>query len=185
MAVSMLWDDDHISERMLGFHLDPTAEPASRPHAFIERSAECSGIAQRGPVVLANYVEDTLEHVRQIACGRQAAVDRGPRASRIHATSDDMLAGFAKEPRLDHRLIVVRTDLVLAGRLAATEPQGAEKECLARARLSGDHDEAGTRFEVGVRNQAEVVNRQLIKHGEGHAALGRCSGQGRLAWRSR
>lgn len=35
-----LWDDDHISSQMLGFHLDPDCEPASRPHAFIERSAD-------------------------------------------------------------------------------------------------------------------------------------------------
>jgi SAM-dependent methyltransferase len=34
-----LWDDDHVSARMLAFHLDPDSEPASRPHAFIDRSA--------------------------------------------------------------------------------------------------------------------------------------------------
>jgi SAM-dependent methyltransferase len=34
-----LWNDEHISARMLEFHLDPVLEPASRPHAFIERSA--------------------------------------------------------------------------------------------------------------------------------------------------
>jgi SAM-dependent methyltransferase len=35
-----LWDDEHISQNMLAFHLNPEAEPASRPHAFIQRSAE-------------------------------------------------------------------------------------------------------------------------------------------------
>lgn len=34
-----LWDDPHISAQMLAFHLDPDAAPASRPHAFIDRSA--------------------------------------------------------------------------------------------------------------------------------------------------
>ncbi len=33
-----LWDDPHISARMLALHLDPDAEPASRPHAFVDRS---------------------------------------------------------------------------------------------------------------------------------------------------
>ncbi|WP_066583197.1 SAM-dependent methyltransferase [Cellulomonas timonensis] len=34
------WDDAHISARMLALHLDPEAAPASRPHAFIDRSVE-------------------------------------------------------------------------------------------------------------------------------------------------
>ncbi|HEY3337434.1 MAG TPA: methyltransferase domain-containing protein [Propionicimonas sp.] len=34
------WDDDHISGQMLRFHLDPVAEPASRAHAFIDRSVD-------------------------------------------------------------------------------------------------------------------------------------------------
>jgi SAM-dependent methyltransferase len=39
-TVDRLWQDEHISQRMLDFHLDEDAELASRPHAFIERSAE-------------------------------------------------------------------------------------------------------------------------------------------------
>ena len=35
-----LWQDEHMSQRMLELHLDEDAELASRPHAFIERSAE-------------------------------------------------------------------------------------------------------------------------------------------------
>ena len=34
------WNDEHISAQMLRFHLDPVAEPASRAHAFIDRSVE-------------------------------------------------------------------------------------------------------------------------------------------------
>ncbi|HEX5335834.1 MAG TPA: class I SAM-dependent methyltransferase [Propionicimonas sp.] len=34
------WDDEHISAQMLRFHLDPVAEPASRAHAFIDRSVD-------------------------------------------------------------------------------------------------------------------------------------------------
>jgi SAM-dependent methyltransferase len=44
-TVRELWDDDHISRKMLSFHLDPESEPASRPHAFIDRSA--AWIAER------------------------------------------------------------------------------------------------------------------------------------------
>jgi SAM-dependent methyltransferase len=39
-TVDRLWQDEHISQRMLDFHLDEDAELASRPHTFIERSAE-------------------------------------------------------------------------------------------------------------------------------------------------
>ena len=33
-----LWNDPHTSKKMLEFHLDPGAEPASRKHEFIEKS---------------------------------------------------------------------------------------------------------------------------------------------------
>ena len=39
-TVDRLWQDDHISQRMLALHLDKDAELASRPHGFIERSAD-------------------------------------------------------------------------------------------------------------------------------------------------
>lgn len=39
-TAQILWDDAHISQNMLAFHLDAVAEPASRPHAFIQRSAD-------------------------------------------------------------------------------------------------------------------------------------------------
>ena len=45
MTVRDLWDDEHISEQMLRFHLDPESAPASRPHSFIDRSA--AWIAER------------------------------------------------------------------------------------------------------------------------------------------
>ncbi len=32
------WDDPHVSAQMLTLHLDPDAEAASRPHAFVDRS---------------------------------------------------------------------------------------------------------------------------------------------------
>ncbi len=32
------WDDPHVSAQMLALHLDPDGLPASRPHAFIDRS---------------------------------------------------------------------------------------------------------------------------------------------------
>lgn len=35
-----LWDDAHVSAQMLAMHLDPESVPASRPHAFIDDSAE-------------------------------------------------------------------------------------------------------------------------------------------------
>ena len=39
-TVETLWNNTHISSKMLEFHLDPESAPASRPHAFIEASAE-------------------------------------------------------------------------------------------------------------------------------------------------
>ena len=39
-TASDLWTDNHISARMLEFHLDPDSEPASRTREFIDRSAD-------------------------------------------------------------------------------------------------------------------------------------------------
>lgn len=39
-TADVLWNDDHISRNMLAHHLAPDTEPASRPHGFVERSAE-------------------------------------------------------------------------------------------------------------------------------------------------
>jgi SAM-dependent methyltransferase len=38
-TANVLWDDDHISARMLEYHLDELSAPASRPHEFIDQSA--------------------------------------------------------------------------------------------------------------------------------------------------
>ncbi len=39
-TVKTLWNDPHISSKMLEFHLDPLSHPASRPHDFIAASAD-------------------------------------------------------------------------------------------------------------------------------------------------
>ncbi len=36
----LLWNDKHISKKMLEFHLDETADPASRNKAFTDKSAD-------------------------------------------------------------------------------------------------------------------------------------------------
>ncbi len=35
-----MWDDEHVSKKLLASHLDEESEPASRPHAFISKSAD-------------------------------------------------------------------------------------------------------------------------------------------------
>lgn len=37
-TAELLWNDPHISQQMLNYHLDETAEPASRNRAFLDRS---------------------------------------------------------------------------------------------------------------------------------------------------
>jgi SAM-dependent methyltransferase len=39
-STSKFWDDEHISKGMLEAHLNPDIDPASRNHAFIDRSVE-------------------------------------------------------------------------------------------------------------------------------------------------
>ena len=42
-STSKFWDDEHISKGMLEAHLNPDIDPASRNHAFIDRSVEWIG----------------------------------------------------------------------------------------------------------------------------------------------
>jgi SAM-dependent methyltransferase len=51
-----LWDDEHVSRSMLAYHLDPESVPASRPHAFIDRSA--AWIAERFSLAAGRRVAD-------------------------------------------------------------------------------------------------------------------------------
>lgn len=39
-GTSKFWDDEHISKSMLQAHLDPLGDPATRNHAFVDRSAD-------------------------------------------------------------------------------------------------------------------------------------------------
>ena len=39
-TADLLWNDEHISKKMLAFHLDEETEPASRPREFIQRSVD-------------------------------------------------------------------------------------------------------------------------------------------------
>jgi SAM-dependent methyltransferase len=95
-TAAMLWDDDHISENMLAFHLDPESEPASRPHDFIRRSADwiidrfalTDGVRVAdfgcGPGLYATRFAETGASVtgidfsrRSIAYAKQQAVEQG------------------------------------------------------------------------------------------------------------
>lgn len=46
-STAKFWDDEHISKGMLAAHLDPSSDPASRNHEFIDRSV--AWIAQLVP----------------------------------------------------------------------------------------------------------------------------------------
>lgn len=46
-SVAKFWDEDHISKGMLGAHLNPSLESATRTHEFVKRSA--AWIAETAP----------------------------------------------------------------------------------------------------------------------------------------
>ena len=56
-SADVLWNDEHISEQMLRFHLDPDSAPATRPHGFVDRSAEwiADRFALAGGVRVADF----------------------------------------------------------------------------------------------------------------------------------
>jgi len=55
-TASILWDDAYISQNTLAAHLDEKSEPGSRPHAFIQQSADW--IAQRFDLAAGLRVAD-------------------------------------------------------------------------------------------------------------------------------
>lgn len=92
----LLWNDEYISQKMLEFHLDETADPASRNKAFVDRSVAwliehfdieagtaigdfgcgpglyAAPLAARGAEVTGVDLSE-----RSIACARRTAADRG------------------------------------------------------------------------------------------------------------
>lgn len=87
-----LWTDEHVSARMLAFHLDGTSDTSSRSFAFIDRSVEwitsrfhvgtgtriadfgcgpglyCTRFARRGAEVLGiDFSSRSIEHARRSA----------------------------------------------------------------------------------------------------------------------
>lgn len=96
----LLWNDAYVSQKMLEFHLDETADPASRNQAFVDRSLDCivrhfevgpgtkiadfgcgpglytTPLAERGAEVTGiDLSERSIAHARQTAAERQLAID--------------------------------------------------------------------------------------------------------------
>ncbi len=116
-----LWDDDHISARMLAFHLDESRDVASRNGPFIERSVDW--IVSRfaisrnttiadfgcGPGLYANRLAGTGAHVtgidfseRSIRYASESAAAAGLPIRYIH---QDYLA-FETDDRFDLILLI-------------------------------------------------------------------------------
>lgn len=95
-----LWNDPHVSRRMLELHLDPEAELASRPAGFVARSADwiierfglgpgravcdlgcgpglyTTRFARTGAAVTGvDLSENSIAHAREAAAGEGLAVD--------------------------------------------------------------------------------------------------------------
>lgn len=88
---SAFWDDNHISAQLLRAHLDPSFEGASRPHAFIERSAEWIGRTvppETYPALLDLGCGPGLYAEKFAQCGyRVTGVDCSRRSTRYAAKS--------------------------------------------------------------------------------------------------
>ncbi len=95
-----LWNDRHISQQMLAFHLDKDSEPASRNHAFIARSIDwlterfnigpgtrvadfgCGpglysyALAEKGADVTGiDFSERSIKFARRFACAKEVKID--------------------------------------------------------------------------------------------------------------
>ena len=117
-----LWADEHISRKMLAYHLDETLDVASRKAAFIDRSVDwiashfkvghntciadfgcgpglyASRLAERGAQVTAiDFSERSISYAREIARQQQLA---------IRYLHQDYL-GFTTENRFDLILMIM------------------------------------------------------------------------------
>lgn len=77
-----LWADEHTSEKMLQYHLNPEIDLASRKHVFIERSAEW---------IAATFGVNTTTSIADFGCGpglyTTALAERGARVTGIDFSS--------------------------------------------------------------------------------------------------
>ncbi|HET7725488.1 MAG TPA: class I SAM-dependent methyltransferase [Propionibacteriaceae bacterium] len=88
------WNDPHISEQMLSYHLDPVLEPASRAHSFIERS-----VAWLVPVLGLTGGSRLLD----LGCGP------GLYANRIAALGVEVVGIDVSRRSLEHARVEART----------------------------------------------------------------------------
>jgi SAM-dependent methyltransferase len=109
-TAEVLWNDEHISRNMLSFHLDEESEPASRPHAFIQRSA--AWIADRFSLSAGRRVADFgcgpgLYATRFAATGAEVTGIDLSRRSIAHAAGEARKRGldidFVQGNYLDYR----------------------------------------------------------------------------------
>ena len=119
------------------------------------------------PIVLTHDVENAAQHLSQSRCRSQGTINRCARPPPINAPPEDPLTVLIHKSRLNSRFVPGRTDLILAGRLAAEQTQCAEQERLPGPGLTGNHHETWSRLEASERNQPKVLDRQLVKHGRG------------------
>lgn len=92
-----LWTDQHTSERMLAYHLNETADVASRNHAFLDRSAEW---------IVSHFGLDTNSRVADFGCGPGLYAQRLARAG-LRVTGIDFSASsirYAREKAADENL---------------------------------------------------------------------------------
>lgn len=109
-TAEVLWDDEHISQNMLRFHLDGESELASRPHAFIDQAADW--IADRFSLAAGRRVADFgcgpgLYATRFAATGAEVTGIDVSRRSIAHAASEARKLGldidFVQGNYLDYR----------------------------------------------------------------------------------
>ena len=145
-------------------------------HGSVEETPDRSRFAEQCPIVLTNDIEYAAECLRQVPSGRHCTIDRGARTSPVNPAPENAFDVAFNESCLDGGLITVRTDLILPCLLTAQESQRSKEERFPGSSLSSDDNETRTRFDPSTRDQTEVPDRKLVKHGRGRTGDARPAG---------
>ncbi|MCK7520888.1 MAG: hypothetical protein MZV64_25940 [Ignavibacteriales bacterium] len=148
----------------------------------VEQAAVLVEVEQALVLVLAVHVEEQRRELREVGAAHRRGLDEGssrpvdlstrrtmtapssgarPRAASHAAASPP--AANRDHPR-DRRLLRPRADDRGVGAVAEQQPQGADEDRLARARLARQHVQAAGEADLQLLDDRVVVHVQLVKH---------------------
>ena len=155
----------HFHEAFPGLRVARASLPTGGFERLIDQGTDRLGLGEEHPILLTHDVDGTFGAIGEGARRGHGPIDVRPGLPTTDpATEHDLLAA-EDETSFHEGFVTERAHLILPGLFSAEEPKGPQEQGLARARLTGHHDEAGPGFEARRIDEAQVRDGDFFEHG--------------------